>query len=134
MEKPIHKVGAAILRDKKLLVVRKLREDRVVYILPGGKAEAHEEPLQTLTRELREELQIELVSASYLRRFRANAVFEDAPLAIDVYLVDFEGIPTPDSEIKECVWIDRTYRERGINLSPVLDVDIVPYLVSRGLM
>jgi len=58
-----HKIGAVILKNKKLLMCRKYNEPH--FILPGGKIKQGETPEKTLKRELKEELSVSPVSISY---------------------------------------------------------------------
>ncbi|WP_372348295.1 NUDIX domain-containing protein [Streptomyces sp. KL116D] len=61
-------VAAAVVEDGKLLVVSKQAAPDVFYI-PGGKPEAGEQPEETLERELREELGVELRTRSNISRW-----------------------------------------------------------------
>lgn len=53
-------VKALIEREGKILALRTKTEDRIYWVLPGGKVEHGEHPLEALRREIREELSIEI--------------------------------------------------------------------------
>ncbi|MBL7127241.1 MAG: NUDIX domain-containing protein [Dehalococcoidales bacterium] len=130
----IYKVGAIIVRDGHILVVRKDVPDRHEYILPGGKAKTSEEPFETLRRELQEELDVELVNARWFGRFQEDATFENVPLLMDVYILNIKGDPSPHAEIQGCSWIDCDYHKRGILLGKTLERQIIPELAKRGII
>jgi 8-oxo-dGTP diphosphatase len=65
-------VAALIIRDSKLLVCQRKREDSqgLKWEFPGGKVEAGESPAEALARELREELGIAATIGSEIYRTR----------------------------------------------------------------
>ena len=130
----IHKIGAVIVKEKRILVVRKKVSGRTEYIIPGGRPEEGETHEDTLRRELREELDVNLISYSLFGSFSEIAIFENIPIYMDVYYVDVEGSPVPRSEIKDLVWIERDYAEKGIKLGTVLSRHVIPKLIIDGLM
>ena len=133
--KKIDKVGGVILKEKELLVVRKRTKDnREEYIIPGGKREGDETDFETLKRELLEEIQVELIETSPFGGFDDIAIFENIPIHIEVYIAQIIGEPKCDSEIKDLVWIDKNYEQKGIKLGSVLGKFVVPKLVEMGLM
>lgn len=133
--KIIDKIGGIILKDKKLLVVqKKTKDNRPEYIIPGGKREGNETDIETLSRELKEEIQVDLVGTKPFGGFDDIAVFENIPIHIEVYYADIEGEPKCDSEIKSLVWIDRDYKEQGIELGSVLGKYVVPKLIELEMM
>lgn len=133
--KKIDKIGGIILNEKKLLVVRKRTPDnREEYIIPGGKREGNETDLETLSRELFEEIQVELVDSAPFGGFDDIAIFENIPIHIEVYYAITKGTPKCDSEIKDVVWIDRDYEKYGIKLGSVLGKFVIPGLIERGQM
>lgn len=134
MAASIYKVGAIIVKDGRILVVKKDVPGRNEYILPGGKVEGSEKPLETLRRELQEELDVELVDAQWFGRFQEVATFEDVPILMDVYIVNIKGDPSPHSEIQDYLWIDRTYRQCGILLGNVLERQMMPELLKRNII
>lgn len=133
--KKIDKVGGIILSEGKLLVVRKKTKDnREEYIIPGGKREGNETDFQTLKRELSEEIQIELIDMKPFGGFDDIAIFENIPIHIEVYFAETKGEPKCDSEIKDLVWIDRNYSEKGIKLGSVLGKFVIPKLIEMEMM
>lgn len=133
--KKIDKIGGIILKDKKLLVVQKRTKDnRPEYIIPGGKREGKETDIETLARELKEEIQVDLKGVKPFGGFDDIAIFENIPIHIEVYIADIEGEPKCDSEIKSLVWIDRNYKDYGIELGSVLGKYVVPQLIEMEMM
>lgn len=126
------KIGAIILRPDRgaMLVVRKL--NREAYIIPGGRPEDGETDLETLARELREELKLELVSAAFFGEYVEPAAFENTLLTMRVYEVEVAGSPVVDNEITEAIWIDGRYADSGIALGSTLARHVVPALIARG--
>ena len=101
----IKKVGAAIIKNRKLLVVsKKTYPDQ--FMLPGGKPEKDETELETLTRELQEELHLKIISSKLLGIHETTSMFEKEPLTMTVYLTKVDGIPAPNTEIASYKWID----------------------------
>lgn len=131
-DKAIHKIGAAFLMNKKIIVVRKKGTEE--FIILGGRHDGDETHEQNLKKEAREELQLKISDFSYLGRFEDIAIFENVPIIMDVYLVKCTGNPKPDSEIKEYLWVDKNYDRSKIKLGSVLEKFVIPTLVEKGLM
>ena len=109
--------------------------DQELYLMPGGRPEAGESCEQTLSRELKEELGVELNTSSlgYLGSFEDVAAGEeDARVHIELYLGDFCGEMKPCSEVKRLVWFAKD--DDWANLAPVTRNRILPALLERGLL
>lgn len=131
----IDKVGGIILREKKILVVKKKTKDhRQEYIIPGGKREDSETDFETLKRELKEEIQVDLINIQPFGGFDDIAIFENTPIHIEVYFAKIIGEPKCDSEIKELAWIDRYYDLADIKLGSVLAKHVIPKLIEMEMM
>ena len=103
------RIVAAVIRDTqgRVLLVRK-RGSRI-FIQPGGKREAGEGALDTLARELHEELGVRVrrESARPLGEFREAAVHEPGrQVEAEVFLIDIDGEPAACAEIAELAWVD----------------------------
>lgn len=129
------KIGAVIQdSDGHLLVVKKNVPGRNTYIIPGGRPETGETELQTLERELQEELGVTVASATPFGIYEEPSEFEDASLRMTVFDVQIEGRPIPQSEIVDLLWVDREYRQQGISLGSTLTNHVIPQLMAAGRM
>lgn len=129
----IDKVGGIILKNNKILVQRK-KNNREEYIIPGGKRQEGEKDLDTLKRELYEELTVNLIDAEFIGGYDDIAVFSDEPIHVQTYLVTIDGEIKCNNEIKEAIWIDRNYKNEGIKVGSILGEHVIPTLIDRGLM
>ncbi len=129
---PLRVVGAAILADRKLLLVSKRAAPDVFY-LPGGKPEAGEPPLATLARELREELGVAVVRSELLSVVSEQAALERRPMEMAVYLAAVEGDVAAQAEIAELAWVAADGRSPG-TLAPAIRHHVLPQLAARRLI
>lgn len=129
----IDKVGGIILKDEKILVQRK-KNNREECIIPGGKRENNETDFETLKRELMEELSVELINAHFIGGYDDIAVFSNKPIHVQTYLVEISGKIKCNNEIKEALWIDRNYKQKGIKVGSILSDYVIPELIRRELM
>lgn len=127
-----YNVGGIVLKDKKLLVVRK-KNGRLECILPGGKKEEGESDIDTLKREFLEELGVSISNISFLGSYEDKAIFSDCLFHMQAYIVEIDGIIRSDHEIKEFLWIDNNYKEKGILVSNMLENNIIPEIIKKGL-
>lgn len=131
--KTYFKYALCIIRDSRLLVVKE--RDMELYLMPGGTPEAGESYAETLRRELKEELNIELDSGSlqHLGAFEDVAAGrEDARVHIELYTGDFSGEISPCSEVERLVWFSKD--DDWSKLAPVTRNKILPALSKQGLL
>lgn len=103
------RIAAALIVGKggKLLLVRK--RDTPFFIQAGGKIETFEEPVCTLTRELKEELGLEITQPQlfYLGRFYAPAANEPGwMIEAELFKLSIDEDVVPAAEIDVAVWVD----------------------------
>ena len=133
MPATIDKIAWLHLRDGEILSTRSHGKDR--YYFPGGKREAGETDAQTLLREIKEELTVDLDPASleYAGTFEAPAHGHAAGVLVRMscyYAPRYTGMLQPAAEIAEVVWL--TYRHRA-QVSAV-DQLIFDWLKERGIL
>lgn len=113
--------------DGRTLLVRK-RGTRA-FMQPGGKIEAHEQPVNALARELEEELALNInpASATYLGLFSAPAVNEPGfEVQAELFLLHIQQSVSPAAEIEEVQWIDPC-GDGGLELAPLTRDLILPF-------
>ncbi|MFJ6199044.1 NUDIX domain-containing protein [Micromonospora sp. NPDC092111] len=126
----IDKIAWIHLADGRVLSTRSHGRER--YYLPGGKREAGESDLDTLVREAKEELTVDLdaSTASFLGEFRAQA--DAHPDGVEVrmrcYECAYQGDLRASAEIAEVVWLDYSHR----HLTSPVDQIIFDHLRHQG--
>jgi 8-oxo-dGTP diphosphatase len=133
MTREITKIGLAVLDGDRLLLVKKRNSD--FYILPGGKPEQGETDLDTLSRELDEELGCSVATDHlvFLGAFSDDAAgMPGVTVTVRLYAGDLIGTPVPRSEIDSVLWWTRT-RFEDPSLAPSLRNSILPFLCYADL-
>lgn len=129
--KRIVKSGLCLMRGGKVLLARSKGDAH--FQIPGGKIEPGETDLEALSREVAEELSLELdpARASPVDRFVAEAAGRaDVLVEVRLYEAKLNGKPRASSEIAELVWQDPAHP--SVACSEVLRLHILPFLARRG--
>ena len=105
--KEIDKIALIYLKDGKILST--LSKGKDTYYIPGGKREGMETDKQTLIRECREELTIDILedTLKYYGTFKAQAhgKAEGVLVKMTCYNAEFNGELKANSEIQEIRWL-----------------------------
>ena len=115
-----------------MLLVSKLAAPDVFY-LPGGKPDDGEAPLETLARELDEELGVTVVAAEPFAVVEDEAALEGTPMEMHVFLATVSGAVTPRAEIAAVAWVGPA-GEPDVRLAPAIRNQVLPALAARGLI
>jgi ADP-ribose pyrophosphatase YjhB (NUDIX family) len=98
-------VNAAIIKEGALLLVRKKSR----WILPGGKMEGGEKDLETLSREVSEELSgTKLKHISYFNTFSGITPHSKKLIDTKVYFAQIDGVlydVAPQDSISQKAWV-----------------------------
>ena len=131
--KEIDKIAFIYVKDGKILST--LSKGKDTYYIPGGKREGCETDEETLIRECKEELTIDILidTIKYYGTFEAQAhgKAEGIIVKMTCYIAEFEGELKPDSEIQEILWLD--YSNLNVKISPVGQL-IFKDLYEQGLI
>ena len=116
--KEIDKIALLYLKDGKILST--LSKGKDTYYIPGGKRETGETDEETLIRECKEELSIDIKkdTIKYYGSFSAQAhgKAEGILVKMTCYMADFDGKLKASSEIQEIRWLNYSDLDK---ISPV---------------
>jgi 8-oxo-dGTP pyrophosphatase MutT (NUDIX family) len=128
----IDKIAWLHLHEGQLLSTRSRGKNR--YYIPGGKREPGETDTQTLVREIKEELTVDLDPSSlvHVGTFTAPAHGhpENVLVQMTCYTANYAGHLQPAAEIEELIWL--TYRHRP--LVSLVDQLIFDWLKAQQLL
>lgn len=135
MQYQLHKAGAILLSDRKILLCRSRGKE--FFVAPGGKVEQGETPIQALRRELQEELSL-AVDEGYIKDFSTfyapAAENEKNMLRMDVFMVEnWQGNPRPSSEIEEIAWVG-SEEAKTMKIGSIFSHEVIPRLKNRGIL
>ncbi len=130
--KLIDKVALLYIRDGKILSSRSYGKDK--FYFPGGKREGQESDEECLLREIKEELDVDIIPSTLelygVFSAQAHGKTEGILVQMTCYTAAFEGVPAASNEIEELKWL--TYEDR-YGSSPV-DILIFEDLHKKGLI
>ncbi|MEL6257248.1 MAG: NUDIX domain-containing protein [Bacteroidota bacterium] len=126
----IDKIAWIELKDGKVLSARSKGKDR--FFLPGGKREPGESDEETLVREVREELSVEInpESIEWVGKFTDQAYGHEEGIEVimSCYKASFTGELKESHEIEEMAWLNSWDTDK---ISHV-DKKIFKFLHDRG--
>jgi ADP-ribose pyrophosphatase YjhB (NUDIX family) len=132
MKSYIDKLAYIYVRNQKVLST--LSRGKDTWYIPGGKREAGESDIQALTREVKEELDVDLVLESIkpygVFEAQAHGHPEGTVVRMTCYTADFLGTLKASSEIESCDFLDSEGKRKS---SPV-DGLIFDDLKKKGLI
>ena len=130
MNKVIDKVALIEIVNSKILVAKSFGKSK--YYIPGGKRDNGETDHQTLIRESKEELNIDIIdnSIEFVGIFSAQAHGQDEGVEVKMscYKAQFIGEIKANSEIEDIKWV----ATKDVDLVSFVDIKIFNYLNNLG--
>jgi 8-oxo-dGTP diphosphatase len=129
MMKEIDKVALIILENGKILSTKSKGKNK--FYIPGGKREKNETDNQTLIREIKEELSVDIIqeTITYVGTFTAQSDGDTAGINVKMtcYKADYLGVLKKNNEIEEIRWL--SYND--LDLISEVDKIIFGFLEKR---
>ena len=128
----IDKLAWIYIKDKKVLCC--LSKGKTTYYSPGGKRQEGENDVEALVREIKEEVNVDLIldTVRYYGAFKAQAHGkpEGTYVKMSCYLSEYSGELEPNNEIEKIEWLDSK------NLDLLSDVGKIIFkdLAEKGLI
>lgn len=119
-----HTIRGIILQNKSVLLVTGHGAD--FYWTPGGGVEPGETTIETLHREIKEELGV------VVKRYKPYYSYEYADQKVDNFIIEIEGEITVGEEITGFTWYRSSSKD--INPSDGFINTLQPQLIKDGLL
>jgi 8-oxo-dGTP pyrophosphatase MutT (NUDIX family) len=130
--KEIDKIALIKIENGKILSTKSKGKNK--YYIPGGKRENDESDEQTLIREIKEELSVEIIKESieYVGTFKAQSdgAIEGTIVKMTCYKANYIGDLKEDNEIEEIRWLN--YND--LEIISEVDKIIFKHLKDKGLL
>jgi 8-oxo-dGTP diphosphatase len=128
----VDKIAFIEIQNGQILSTRS--KGKIKYYIPGGKREKGESDLQTLTREITEELNVTIIAstAEYVGTFSAQSDGEKAGIRVIMtcYRAKYIGHLKASSEIEEIKWLNYS----DLEIISEVDKKIFQFLHKKGTL
>jgi 8-oxo-dGTP pyrophosphatase MutT (NUDIX family) len=128
----IDKIAWIYIKEDKILCT--LSKGKKKYYIPGGKRNEFENDIETLTREVNEELSVDLNldTIKYYGTFKAQADGKEDGVVVKMscYMAEYQGNLKVDNEIAEILWL--SYKD--IDKISAVDKLIFKDLYGKGFI
>lgn len=127
------RVTGIVIKNKKLLMLTHESGPHNLLWTPGGGIEKDERPIDALKRELKEELDVEVVSYKFIIEILAKSPLFNNASRNKIYLVKIKGKIKIEKGLKG-VWCNiKDYKKGEYDIIPVTQEIILSYLVEKGI-
>jgi 8-oxo-dGTP pyrophosphatase MutT (NUDIX family) len=130
--KEIDKIALIKIENGKILSTKSKGKNK--YYIPGGKRENNETDVQTLIREIKEELSVDIIKESieYVGTFKAQSdgAKEGIIVKMTCYQANYIGDLKEDNEIEEIRWLNFN----DLEIISEVDKIIFKHMKDKGLL
>ena len=125
------RIVGIIIRNGKLLMVKGKGYEELWT--PGGKIKPGENDEECLRRELKEEINADLVKMKFFKEYSGKSFYQEGITKQRVYIASVKGKIRPGAEIEDFVWLSRQdFEKRKFLLIPITEKEIIPDLIKQG--
>ncbi len=127
------RVAAIIIKDNKILLVTGY--DEKFYWTPGGKIEKKESHEKCLKRELKSELNVNLISIKKYADYESINEIKNKLQKTYYYLVQIERPPKPQDEVTKIIWYSKqNFLNKNPKVSKGNENFLMPSLLKDNLL
>ncbi|MBR9706192.1 NUDIX domain-containing protein [Candidatus Pacearchaeota archaeon] len=127
------RIAAVIIKDKKVLLVTGY--DEKFYWSPGGKVDGEEAHEKCLKRELKSELNVNLISLKKYAEYESINEIKNKIQKSHYYLVQIEGEPKPGDEVTKIIWYSKqNFLKKDPKVSKGNENFLIPKLLQDNLL
>ena len=125
-------IGLIEIKDRKVLMTRE--KGSSIFQLPGGSKENNESDMQTLTREIKEELGVEIRDVLPYEDFILPGRLEGVYIRFIIYKADIVGDIAIGEDIEEYMWVNSSYEKVGIDIGNPTKLVLFPRLLKENII
>lgn len=128
-------VGLVAIQDRRVLLLKEANKD--FFIFPGGKMEEGEDDLLTLTREIQEELGVQVVDPTFWRSFVVETRTTNVNVEFRLYTGEFDSAPDANKlpEFTERIaWLNGAWKKEGFDVGNLARQKAFPALREENLI
>ncbi len=125
-------VGLLLIKDRKILTTRE--KDSSLFQLPGGGQEKSEDNIDTLKREVMEELRVEIKNPQLYDDFILPGRHEDIKIRFIIYTAEILGKISEGEEIGEIRLINSKYQEKSLDIGNPAKLVLIPRLLAEKVI
>lgn len=122
--------GSCILiRDKKIVLIKRIKDGMVYYVFPGGGVEDGETPEQATKREAFEELGVRIIVNDCFQKVEFNG----SQYFFNAEIVKGEIGTGQGEEFTDLTRNRGTYEAMWVNIDDLLSIDVKPFEVAKRI-
>jgi 8-oxo-dGTP diphosphatase len=132
---------AIIIKDDKVLLMKRERENQIYFVFPGGHVEDDETPEQTLEREIKEELNFDITNFKEIFRITQHNPRDNMEVENVFYkITDFTGeLKLGGPEVERMKKGNNNYyptwynKEELIHIEPIYPIGIKEFILTHWI-
>jgi len=133
----VENVRSILIKDDKLLLIKRVRENRTYYVFPGGHVDSGENPTDAAVREAVEETNVQCGNPRLVYKKKMHWRKQSKKMMQGFYICDYvagEPGPTDAEEYTDTTRSNGTYEPMFVTFDELKDIDLKPISVKFQLL